>query len=473
MSNPPIPLLGRIAVHLKLISVEQLAEATRIQSNAGGEKRLGEILVERGLLTQAQLEVVLRARQQMINKQRAKEAAAQALPEPEAGAATATVKSADRPRSKPGSSGRAASGASGAKVGGSSGRAASEGTSLLALLRQGVERGASDIHIHAGNPLRLRLHGRFEPVNDQPIAPAAAESILRSAFTPAQAQRFEERGELDFAWTVPNLGRFRVNVYRQLHGMDGVFRSIPACVPTLEELGLPTSLARFTNYHQGLVLITGPANCGKSSTLAALVDLINEERREHILTVEDPIEVLHPPKRCVVNQRTVGPHTGSFARALRAALREDPDVIVIGELRDLETISLALTAAETGHLVFATLHTSGAIRTLNRIVGVFPADQQDQVRSMVSESVRAVISQRLVPAADGKRRVPALELLVNNKAIGNMIRENKTFQLGSVMQMGAAQGMCLLDDSLAKLVKEKVVTKEEALRHCEDPRRIP
>jgi twitching motility protein PilT len=173
-----------------------------------------------------------------------------------------------------------------------------------------------------------------------------------------------------------------------------------------------------------------------------------------------------------VNQRTVGPHTGSFARALRAALREDPDVIVIGELRDLETISLALTAAETGHLVLATLHTSGAIRTLNRIVGVFPADQQEQVRSMVSESMRAVISQRLVPASDGKRRVPALELLVNNKAVGNMIRENKAFQLQSVMQMGAAQGMCLLDDSLAKLVKEKVVAREEALRHCEDPRRI-
>jgi twitching motility protein PilT len=465
MSNPPIPLLGRIAVHLKLISVEQLAEATRLQSIAGSEKRLGEILVERGLLTQAQLEVVLRARQQMIAKQRAKEAAAQAQPEPEPGAATvpaaATAKSADRQRSKPGSPGRAASGG------------ASEETSLLSFLRQGVERGASDIHIHAGSPLRLRLHGRFEPVNDQPIAPAAAESLLRAAFTPEQAQRFDARGELDFAWTVPDLGRFRVNVYRQLHGMDGVFRSIPARVPTLEELGLPTSLARFTNYHQGLVLITGPANCGKSSTLAALVDLINEERREHILTVEDPIEVLHPAKRCVVNQRTVGPHTGSFARALRAALREDPDVIVIGELRDLETISLALTAAETGHLVFATLHTSTAIRTLNRIVGVFPADQQDQVRSMVSESVRAVISQRLVPAADGKRRVPALELLVNNKAIGNMIRENKTFQLGSVMQMGAAQGMCLLDDSLAKLVKDKVITKEEALRNCEDARRIP
>jgi twitching motility protein PilT len=478
MSNPPIPLLGRIAVHLKLITVQQLAEATRRQGQAGTEKRLGEILVETGMLTQAQLEKVLTVRQQMLAKQRAKAAVEKALPEPEPGAARASAapiapspsreQSADRPHSKRGEAARAASGASEVTS------RASVGASpeLLSLLRQGIERGASDIHVHAGTPFRLRLHGRFEAQGEESIQPADAERMLRSAMTSAQAQRFEARGEVDFAWTVPGLGRFRVNVYRQLRGCDGVFRSIPARVPTLQELGLPVSLAKYTNYHQGLVLVTGPANCGKSSTLAALVDLINEERAEHILTVEDPIEVLHPPKRCVVNQRTVGPHTDSFARALRAALREDPDVIVIGELRDLETISLALTAAETGHLVFATLHTSGAIRTLNRIAGVFPADQQDQVRSMVSESLRAVISQRLVPAADGKRRVPALELLVNNKAVGNMIRENKAFQLQSVMQMGAAQGMCLLDDSLAKLVKEKVVAKDEALRHCEDPRRI-
>jgi twitching motility protein PilT len=470
MSNPPIPLLGRIAVHLKMISVEQLAEATKLQGQAGSEKRLGGILVERGMLSQAQLEKVLRARQQMITKQRAKAAVEKALPEPEPGAASTPARptpAAERVR--PAASSQAPRG--GARSEPKAGEAGSP--ELLALLRQGIERRASDVHVHAGNPLRLRLHGRFEAAGEKPIAPDAAERMLRSAMTPEQARRFDERGEVDFAWTVRGLGRFRVNVYRQLRGVDGVFRSIPARVPTLQDLGLPTNLAKFTNYHQGLVLVTGPANCGKSSTLAALVDLINEERREHILTVEDPIEVLHPPKRCVVNQRTVGPHTGSFARALRAALREDPDVIVIGELRDLETISLALTAAETGHLVFATLHTSGAIRTLNRIAGVFPADQQDQVRGMVSESMRAVISQRLVPAADGQRRVPALELLVNTKAVGNMIRENKAFQLQSVMQMGAAQGMSLLDDSLAKLVKEKVVTKEEALRHCEDPRRIP
>jgi twitching motility protein PilT len=465
MSQSPLPLLGRIAVHLKLISVDQLAEATRLQGQAGSEKRLGEILVERGMLTQAQLEQVLRARQQLLAKQRASRAVAETLPAPEAGAVgKAPAESADRSHGKRGEAPRAAS--EGEPTG-------SDSADLLALLRLGLERGASDIHVHAGTKLRLRLHGRFETASETELAPATAERLLRAALDAEHARRFDAQGEVDFAWTVPGLGRFRVNLYRQLRGMDGVFRSIPARVPTLEELGLPTALAKFTNYHQGLVLVTGPAGCGKSSTLAALVDLINEERREHILTVEDPIEVLHPPKRCVVNQRTVGPHTGSFARALRAALREDPDVIVIGELRDLETISLALTAAETGHLVLATLHTSGAIRTLNRIVGVFPADQQDQVRSMVSESLRAVISQRLVPTADGQRRVPALEVLVNNKAVGNLIRENKAFQLQSVLQMGAAQGMCLMDDSLARLVREKRVAREEALRHCEDARRIP
>jgi twitching motility protein PilT len=320
--------------------------------------------------------------------------------------------------------------------------------------------------------VRFRLHGAFVAGDGAPIPPARAEALVRSALTPDQAKALDERGQLDFALALPGIGRFRVNAFREQRGLDAVFRSVPAEPPTLADLGLPAGLAKFTNYHQGMVLITGPANCGKSSTLAALVRILNEERRDHILTIEDPIEYVHASSRCVVNQRSVGPHTGSFARALRAALREDPDVIVIGELRDFETVSLALTAAETGHLVLGTLHTNGAIRTINRIVGVFPADQQEQVRSMVSESLRAVVSQRLVATADGAGRVPALEILVVNKAVGNLIRENKTFQIHSQLQMGASQGMCLLDDSLSKLVKEKAVTREEALRHCEDPKRI-
>jgi twitching motility protein PilT len=221
-----------------------------------------------------------------------------------------------------------------------------------------------------------------------------------------------------------------------------------------------------------MVLVTGPSGCGKSSTLAALVNLINEERREHILSIEDPIEYLHPSKRCLVNQRCVKTHTGSFARALRAALREDPDVIVIGELRDLETISLALSAAETGHFVLATLHTDNAIRTINRLVGSFPADQQEQIRTMISESLRAVLSQRLLPRADGQGRVPALETLVVTKAVSNLIRENKTFQLQSILQTGASQGMRLLDHAIRAHVQDGTVSREDALRHCEDPKTL-
>jgi twitching motility protein PilT len=269
---------------------------------------------------------------------------------------------------------------------------------------------------------------------------------------------------------VEGLARFRANIFRQQSGFDGIFRAIQPEPPTLEDLGLPQDLARFTNYHQGMVLITGPTGCGKSSTLAALVDLINEERKEHLLTIEDPIEYQYTPKRCIVNQRSVHRHTGSFARALRAALREDPDVIVIGELRDLETISLAMTAAETGHFVLATLHTGGAIRTLNRLIGSFPSNQQDQVRKMLSESLRAVISQRLVRKADGSGQTPALETLVVTKAVGNLIRENKTFQIQSILQTGAAQGMVMLDQSIRALVKSGTISREEALLHVEDPK---
>lgn len=502
MSQEPVPLLGRIALHLKLITMDQLSDATREQGRSGGSKNLGTILIEKGYLTEAGLQQVLKARQQVVAKAKAKQAIAQADATPEVtparapdlapaaapaedslfddppavtGAPSAAARSAPaEPSAAPGQARPAAALPPAAPAAAASAGSAPSGddTELIALLRHGVELGASDIHVHAGSPQRIRLHGRFEAVGDQPLAPDIAERLVRSALTPEQAQTFDEAGELDLAYGVDGLGRFRVNIYKQQHGCDGVFRYIPPDVPSLEDLGLPTSLAKFTNFHQGLVLITGPANCGKSATMAAMVDLINEERREHILTVEDPIETIHPSKRCVVNQRNVGPHTESFARALRGALREDPDVIVIGELRDLETISLALTAAETGHLVLGTLHTNTTIRTINRLVGVFPADQQEQIRNMVSESLRAVISQRLVPTADGNGRAPALEVLVNNKAIGNLIRENKTFQIFSLLQTGASQGMCLLDDSLNKLVAEGRITRDAALAQCDDPKRI-
>ena len=496
--------------------MDQLTEATHRQGTTGGN--LGAILVELGHLTEAQLQQVLRARQQVVAKAKAKQAAEAAVPAPEAGVATASPSPAAQPppasdslfgddppqesvppaaappqqsdpkitpaqaEAPPQPEPAAAPSPSvelrpaAAPPTATSATAPSnpaDAEPLIALLRQGVEAGASDIHVHSRTPLRLRLHGRFTVAGTEPMAPEAAEKMLLASLTDREREQFLEQGELDYAYSVPGLGRFRANIFRQQRGTDGVFRHIPAEAPSLDGLGLPSTLAKFTNYHQGLVLITGPANCGKSSTMAAMVDIINTERKDHILTIEDPVEYLHPSKRCIVNQRNVGPNTSSFARALKGALREDPDVIVIGELRDLETVSLALSAAETGHLVLGTLHTNSTIRTLNRLVGVFPAEQQDQIRNMVSESLRAVISQRLVPTADGAGRAPALEVLVNNKAIGNLIRENKTFQIPSILQTGSTQGMCLLDQSLGELINDGTITREEAMRHAEDPRKLP
>jgi twitching motility protein PilT len=316
----------------------------------------------------------------------------------------------------------------------------------------------------------MRVHGKLLAAPTAPVTGPEVEALLADLLDPDELEHFRAHREIDFAVSLQDVGRFRVNAYRQQRGTDAVFRPIPARPPTLEQLGLPATLARLTSYHQGLVLVTGPAGCGKSSTLASFIDIINEERRDHIITVEDPIEFLHPSKRCVVNQRQAARHTESFATALRAALREDPDVIAIGELRDLETVSLAITAAETGHLVLATLHTSSAVRTINRVLDVFPPKQQAQIRAMVSESLRAVISQRLVPTADGAGRVPALEILMVTPAVSNLIREEKTFQVRSVLQTGRAQGMCLLDDSLAELCKGGLVDRGTARRFAEDPR---
>ena len=288
-----------------------------------------------------------------------------------------------------------------------------ETSSLDELLTAAARLQASDLHIHSKAPIKLRLHGRLEDVSPS-LSPERTRELVMGILDDEQKALLEEHQQLDFAYSLEGVGRFRSNAYEQQNGLDAVFRVIPLAPPTLAELGLPEDLVKVVEYHQGIVLFTGPAGCGKSSTMAAMVRLINEERPDHIITVEDPIEYVHHSARCVVNQREVGPHTESFARALRAALREDPDIIAIGELRDLETISLALTAAETGHLVLGTLHTSSAMRTINRLVGVFPPDQQDQIRTMVSESLRAVVSQRLVPRADGDGRVAALEVLINN-----------------------------------------------------------
>ncbi len=450
-------LFGRIALHYKLVTREQLLAATEWQAREGSGRRLGEILVERGHLTPAQLEQLLAVQRDYVAKQQTQSAPVPPSSPPQPAAPQAS--------SAPAASAVSA-GAAGADFQLDAPRA------LDRLLEHTLQSGASDLHVHSGSTLKLRTHGVLSELDPAPLDPRTAERMVMEILDPDQEEALRTRGQVDFAYTLPGVGRFRSNAYRQQRGIDAVFRAIPPHPPTLEQLGLPTSLARFANFHQGMVLLTGPAGCGKSSTLAALVNILNDERRDHIITIEDPIEYLHPSKQCVVNQRQVGPHTGSFARALRAALREDPDIIAIGELRDLETISLALTAAETGHLVLATLHTNNAIRTINRILGVFPPSQQDQIRTMVSESLRAVVSQRLVPVAYGTGRVPALEILVVNKAVGNLIRDNKTFQIKSVLQTGSSQGMCLLDNSLAELIKKGYISREEALKHAEEPQKL-
>ena len=494
-------LLGRIALHTKLISQDQLNQATDSQGRGGGRQRLGEILVEKGFINPSQLQKLLAAQKQVLAKQAAQRAAktvASVLPEPETGAASAiapTPPRSDPSLDRPASPASAAPRAAAAPVRTDpvaktvSAEPVAEATpnprrgpaltgdpqareALHAILRDAVAGGASDIHLHAGAPLRQRRNGVLEEASGPPLDPARTDAMLRSILTQEQATALDENGQVDLAYTLAGVARFRANLYRQQRGTDGVLRAVPDHPPSLEELGLPSSLARLTNYHQGMVLVTGPSGCGKSSTMAAFLNLVNEERTDHILTIEDPIEVLHSAKSCQVNQRQVRSHTESFGRALRAALREDPDVIAIGELRDLETISLALTAAETGHFVLGTLHTSSTIRTIDRLIGVFPPDQQTQVRTMLSESLRAIVSQRLVVRADGSGRVPVLEVLIVNKAISNLIRENKTFQIRSVLQTGASQGMCLLDSSLEALVKQGVITKEEALRNAEEPKRF-
>lgn len=337
-------------------------------------------------------------------------------------------------------------------------------------LRLGREYDCSDIHLATAYPPAWRRYGQLQPIwKDHP--PLTSEDTERLAFSfleERERKRLEEKGDVDFAY-YNDEGRFRASVVKQRLGYDLVFRIISTDIRTMEDINLPTeSIIPLTRYHNGLILVTGSVGSGKSTTLAALVDFINQDREDHILTLEDPIEYVFDSKGCHVNQREVHLHTDSFAKALRGALREDPDVIMVGEMRDLETIQLALTAAETGHLVLGTLHTGNAPRTLDRILDVFPTDQRDQIRIMVSESLRGVISQQLVPKADGTGRTLALELLVNTAAVANCIREGKTYMLPGVMQTGKNVGMITMDESLRKLYIAGAITQEEALFRAED-----
>jgi twitching motility protein PilT len=340
-------------------------------------------------------------------------------------------------------------------------------------LAVGQQAGASDIHLGVNAPPIWRLHGILRPIwDDVPLFTATQTLALAEAFlSDLYKSHLAERGDADFAYA-NQFGRFRTSVVRHRLGVDIVFRVINTKVRTMDELGLPQHLKLLTRYQNGLILVTGSVGSGKSTTLAALVEQVNTERLEHIITLEDPIEYVFEPKGCHITQREVHTHTRSFAAALRASLREDPDVIMVGEMRDLETISLAITASETGHLVLGTLHTSNASRTLDRLLDVFPVDQQDQIRIMVSESLRGVISQQLIPRADGTGRVLALETLTNSPAVANVIREAKTYMLPGIIQTGKKQGMQLMDDALVDLYKRGLITAAEAYARADQKQQI-
>jgi len=335
------------------------------------------------------------------------------------------------------------------------------------LLRYASNVGASDLHLTSGMPGCIRLHGAIRPIEGCPqLDNETIRDMIFGVLTQALREKFEAEKELDTSHSIPGVGRFRLNVFQQRNTVAGVLRAIPHEIPAFETLGIPDSVRMFTELRQGLVLVTGPTGSGKSTTLASLIDIINRNKPLHIVTVEDPIEFLHNHKRSIVNQRELGQDTMSFAEALRRVLREDPDVILVGEMRDLETISMALTAAETGHLVFGTLHTQDAPQTIDRIIDVFPTNQQEQVRTMLAGALEGVVTQQLVPDADGTGRAAVCEVMVCTSAIRNLIRSAKTHQIYSLMQTGSQYGMSTMDQGLARLVKERRITEGVALDRC-------
>jgi twitching motility protein PilT len=344
-----------------------------------------------------------------------------------------------------------------------------DGKGIRELLTLGFDAGASDVHLGVDAPALMRRHGTLQPLyHDGVVFTADHTRALAGTFlNEMQLETLEKNKGLDFSYNIPGMARFRASIIQQRKGLDAVFRIINTTVRSMDELGLPEGLKVLTQYHNGLVLLTGAVGSGKSTTLAAMVQEINTHRSDHIITLEDPIEYVFVPAGCQITQREVHSHTESFGAALRASLREDPDVIIVGEMRDLETISLAITASETGHLVIGTLHTSNAARTLDRVLDAFPVEQQGQIRTMVSESLRGIISQQLVPKADGSGRVVALEVMVNTPAVANLIREAKTFMLPGVIQTGKKLGMKLMDDSLLELMQEGVISANEAYDRAE------
>jgi twitching motility protein PilT len=324
------------------------------------------------------------------------------------------------------------------------------------------EQGASDLHLMAGQPPALRIRGEIERVKYKVLDNDDLRGMLYEIAPETKIKAFEETGDVDFGYEIPGLARYRANFFMQKNGVGAVFREIPSAIMTAEQLGLPPVVSKLASLPRGLVLVTGPTGSGKSTTLAAIVDVANRVRKDHIITVEDPIEFVHQSQSCIVNHREIGVHTASFSTALRGALREDPDIILVGEMRDLETISLAVEAASTGHLVFSTLHTSSAWKTVDRVIEVFPSHEQPLIRSTLADGLRAVIAQTLFKRIDRKGRVVALEILIANPAVRNLIREGKTHQLPSMVQTGKKYGMVLLDDSIMDLYKKGMISAEEA-----------
>ena len=325
------------------------------------------------------------------------------------------------------------------------------------------ERNGSDLHLTSGNPPMIRLYGSMTPLKGDSLKPEQVEKLLTEIMPERKKQQFDEQWDTDFGYELPGVARFRVNIFRDRYGMGGVFRLIPNELQTLEDLGTPPVARRLCELSKGLVLVTGPTGSGKSTTLAAMIDYINDSRKEHIITIEDPIEFVHGNKKCLVNQREVDSHTVSFRNALRAALREDPDIVLVGEMRDLETTHIAIETAETGHLVFGTLHTTTAASTVDRLIDQFSADRQNQIRTMLSISLKAVISQTLLRRRDGKGRIAAFEVLGVTPAVANNIREGKTYQIPSSMQTGGKEGMIMLNDAMLKHVISGIVDPPEVV----------
>jgi len=458
--DPKDAFVEKFVTFRKLMTPDQLEQA-RSAVASGADASLLDVLLELGLLSDRDAEMVLQLYEKNVADRARRSAPPREATRPEPRPAAEPAKAAGEATAPPTPPERPPRAAVWTISAEDASRIASF-THLHDYLQYAREVGASDLHISVGCEPVLRRHGSLMRLPGPALTAARTEDLLFAVLNDDQKKRIAKEKALDFCYKVAGQGRYRTCVLKQRLGWDGAFRVVNARVPRFEELGLPAHIRRFADYHQGLVLITGPNGCGKSTTMAALMDLINEQRADHIITIEDPIEYEFAPVKCQISQREVGAHTESFAAALRAALREDPDVIMIGELRDLETMSLAMRAAETGHLVFGTLHTTSAARTIDRIVDVFPPDEQPQIRSMISESIRGIVCQQLLPRGDGTGRVAAVEVMINTPAVGNMIRERKLFQMPSVLQTGKKQGMQLLDNSLLELVRENVIEGRDA-----------